>query len=434
MNIFSKAAGLFSRKSSIGLQSGNLTQLATLEDFSNILRFTKNYASLAKEGYIENVIANTCIRRTAEAMNSIPVKYMINGEEVDRTAGDKLVKSIVNAMEDPSVDYDRAFFYESVQSQLFIAGEAYVYLPENSIGNISAMNYLRPDKVTKNQSNRDTVHNYTYQSGDDRIVFSREATNDNGDIVPNPESLLGRFNMVILRCYNPLSEIEPLSRLTPAALSIDGHNEAMKHNNEVMKNAGKVSGILTFDNKDGGGGMKNEQIQDLYKKITERTTGSNKGKILIANNGAKFERFALTPQEMDFLAGIVQRSTDICNDLDYPPYLLGFTGATFSNQDAAKLSLYENSAIPKLNRINTAISTFISRKYDIDFTIELDLLNVPAMAPRFTEMNDNVIKQFEKNIITQNEAREKLHMDELPEGELFFGDFNRTPVQNEPPS
>ena len=436
MNILSKAAGFFGLKSLNGQTSGVITQLATLEEFSNLLSFTKGYANLAKAGYIENVIANTCIRRTAEAMNSIPVKYMINGEEVDKKAGDKLVKSIVNAMEDPSVNYDRAFFYESVQSQLYIAGETYVYLPENSIGNVSGMKYLRPDKVTKNQSNRDNVHDYTYQSGDQRIVFSRETTIDDGERIPNPESLQGRFNMVIIRAYNPLSEIEPLSRLTPAALSIDGHNEGMKHNNSIMKNSAKPSGMITFDNKDGAGGMKNEAIQDLYKKITERTTGSNKGSILIANNPAKFERFSLTPQEMDFLNGLVHRATDICNALDYPPYLLGFTGATFSNQDAAKLSLYENSAIPKLNRINKAISTFLSRKYDIDFTIELDLLKVPAMAPRFTEMNDNIIKQYEKNIINLDETRKILHHDPVTDGNggLYFGDFNRTPVQNEPPS
>jgi len=312
MSIFSKAAGLFSRKSTVGQVSGSATQLATLEQFSNLLNFTNGYSNLAKVGYIENVIANTCIRRTAEAMNSIPVKYMINGEEVDKKAGDKLVKSIINAMEDPSVNYDRAFFYESVQSQLYIAGETYVYLPENSIGNVSGMHYLRPDKVTKNQSNRDTVHDYTYQSGDQRIVFNREETIEGGERIPNPESLSGRFNMVILRCYNPLSEIQPLSRLTPAALSIDGHNEAMKHNNSIMKNAGKISGILTFGSEDGAGAISPEGLANIKQKLTEMTTGSEKGSILVSNNPGKFEKFALTPQEMDFLNGLVDSFYSNC--------------------------------------------------------------------------------------------------------------------------
>jgi len=117
MSIFSKAAGWFTKSS----YSLNTVDLTTLQNFSNILTFTKDYGSLAKVGYVENVIANTCIRRTAEAMNSIPCKFMSNGEEVDRKNSDKLIKSIVNAFLDPSPDYNKALFVESLQSQKFIA-------------------------------------------------------------------------------------------------------------------------------------------------------------------------------------------------------------------------------------------------------------------------------------------------------------------------
>jgi phage portal protein BeeE len=201
-----------------------------------------------------------------------------------------------------------------------------------------------------------------------------------------------------------------------------------------MQNAGKISGILTFGEKEGGGTMSNDALDDLYEKISQRTTGSNKGKILVSNNPGKFEKFALTPQEMDFINGIVQRATDICNALDYPPYLLGFTGATFSNQAEAKLSLYENSAIPKANSLYSSISTFLNRKYDIDFSVELDLIKVPAMAPRFKEVNDSIIQQYEKNIINHNEVREELHHEPVNDGtgDLYFADFSKNPPQQEP--
>lgn len=419
-----------------GQSSGNLTQIATLEEFSNILRLTEDYGSLAKKGYIENCIVNICIRRTCEAMNSIPIKFMQNGKEVDISTGDKLTKSIIQAFNDPNPDYDKDLFIESVQSQIYINGETYVYVPEDVLGNISGFKYLRPDKVSPTQSQNDSVHSYQYTSGSDIMTFTRESTIDNGERIENVDSLQGRFNLVIYKTYNPISEINSSSRLKSCALSIDGHNQALKHNNSVMKNAGKVSGILTFGNDAGAGSMRPEQIDDLYKKLTQRTTGSNKGSILVANNSAKFEKFSLTPQEMDFLNGLVQRAIDICNSLDYPPYLLGFTGATYANQAEAKLSLFENSAIPKMDRLYKNITTYLNRKYDIDFKVELDLLKVPAMAPRFKEQNDNILSQWEKNVINHNEVRDKLQYEEAADdtGDLYFADFSRNAPQNEPPA
>ena len=61
---------------------------------------------------------------------------------------------------------------------------------------------------------------------------------------------------------------------------------------------------------------------------------------------------------------------------------------------------------------------------------------VPAMAPRFAEMNDNIINRYEKNIINLDEVRDHLHLDPVTDGNggLYFGDFSRTPTSSEPPS
>lgn len=432
--MFGKLKNLFT-KSNV-LSSGSLTEISTLEEFSNILRIADDYGKLAQQGYIENCIVNTCIRRTAEAMNSIPVKFMVDGEEVDMKTSDKLIKSIVQAFLDPNEDYDKDLFLESIQSQIYINGETYVYVPEDVMGNVARFQYLRPDKVSKTQSNDERVHSYHYTSGSNVIVFTRESTNNNGEITENSENLQGRFDLVLYKTYNPLSDVNSLSRLGACSLSIDGHNQALKHNNSVMENAGKISGILTFDNKDGAGGLKPAQLDELYKKITQRTTGANKGSILVSNNPGKFERFSLTPQEMDFLEGLIQRAIDICNSLDYPPYLLGFNGATFNNQAEAKLSLFENSAIPKTQRLYNNITTYLNRKYDINFSVELDIVKVPAMAPRFKEQNDNILNQWEKNVIRHGEVREMLHHEPSNDGtaDAYFSDFIKSPPQNDTPA
>lgn len=427
MNFFKKALGKFFTKSG----QTNLTDIAVLDDFSKILRFADDYGSLAKKGYIENCIANTCIRRTIEAIESIPVKYMSGESEIDSSTSNKLLRSIVNAFEDPNADNDKCMFKEAVFTQWFIDGEAYVFLPENVAGNIAGMKYLRPDKVSKTASTDDRVHAYLYTNGDERINFTREYTEYRGEIVENDPDLMGRFNMVIFKNYNPISETDGLSRIKSCALSIDGHNKALKWNNEVMGNSGKMSGVLSFDSENGTS-LSKEQIKALRDKLDLQTTGNNRGKILVMNNPAKFQAMSLNSQEMDFINGIVQRAIDICNALDYPPFLLGLNGVTFNNQAEAKLSLYENSAIPKGQRYYDMIAAFLNRKYGLDFSIKLCIDKVDAMAPRFAEKNESYIKQWEKNVLNHNEIREMLGYEKSNDmtGDLYYSDFsnsNNTP-------
>ena len=58
------------------------------------------------------------------------------------------------------------------------------------------------------------------------------------------------------------------------------------------------------------------------------------------------------------------------------------------------------------------------------------------MAPRFKEMNESIILQYEKNIINHNEVREELHHESVTDGtgDLYFADFSRTAPQQEPPA
>ena len=175
-----------------------------------------------------------------------------------------------------------------------------------------------------------------------------------------------------------------------------------------------------------------DAIKLISDKIKNQTTGKNRGSFLVSNSPAKFDKFNMTSQEMDFIEGTVQRSIEICNALDYPPYLLGLNGATFNNQAEAKLSLYENSAILKVDALYKSIAQFFSLKYNIKFEICPDVSRVEAMAPRYAQKNENILKQYSNNVIRLNEAREKLgYEDDNVNGDLFYSDFVRT-NQNPP--
>jgi HK97 family phage portal protein len=373
-------------------------------------------------------------------MKSIPVKYTMNGKDVDVSSNDKLTKSIIKAIEDPNGDIGRGSMLEALQTQLYITGESYSYFREDAIKNVSTMQYLRPDKISPITSDRDTVHQYIYNNGTEQIVFDRSFTSDSEGNPVKTENAVGLqergcFNMAINKNYNPNSEINGLSRLGSCSLSIQGHNESLGWNAMVMKNSGKPSGMLSFGHNEAGS-LDSAQIANIKKSIVSQTTRSKNGSILVSNAPAKFEKFSMTSQEMDFIEGTIQRAIEICNALDYPSYLLGLNGATFNNQAEAKLSLFENSAIPKTQEIYDTISRFLSRKYDIDFKIELCVDKVEAMAPRYAEKNDTYIKQYVSNIIPLDEVREKLGYEPAPagDGDLYYAEIARTTQNNSEPS
>jgi HK97 family phage portal protein len=426
MNLFTKAFNKLFTKSNSANPSASL---AVLQEFSQLLRISGNYQALAQTGYIENCVANTCIRRTCEAMNTIPLTYKVNGQEVESGKGDRLIRALIDVIENPSMDLNRKLWLETVQSQLFIDGNSYIFPREGSTSlvPVTELMPLRSDRMTIKEDTESRVFSYTYQAGACRYVFERDRWQDKtGEWKPNENGLQGRFNTVVLRTYNPSSDLKGLSRLGSCALSVQGHNNSLSWNNSVMENAGKSSGILSFGDNEAGS-LDPEQIKVISDKLKLQTTGKNRGSILVSNSPAKFEKFNMTSQEMDFIEGTVQRSIEICNALDYPPYLLGLNGATFNNQAEAKLSLYENSAIPKVEAIYESISQFFSLKYKIDFQVCPDVSRVEAMAPRYAEKNDNIIKQYTSNVIRLNEAREKLGYEEdSANGDLFFSDFVRS--------
>ncbi|MCM8525684.1 MAG: phage portal protein [Lentisphaeraceae bacterium] len=420
-----KALKGFFTKSNSATKQGTI---AVIKDLSNLLALTDDYSKLAKAGYMENVIGSTCIRRTAQAIADIPCKYKLNGEDLLYKDADKLVKSIIDSLKDPSTEMDKHLFYESVISDWYISGDAFIFPREDTIGRVTSLDYLRKSKVNIQTSSDDRVHKYLYHSGTKRIEFTRNSTRINNEPPIENGNLQGRFNLVILKTFNPINETEGLSMLTPCGLSIDGHNNALKWNAQVMANGGKPQGMVSIED----GGLEPEQMDALAEKIQQGTSGAKRGSWLVSNGKAKVEKFSLTAQEMDFIEGIVQRAIDICNALDYPPYLLGFTGATFSNQDEANIALYRNSAIPKFNRMFGAIASFFSRKYDINFEIIPDLEKIPAMASVFAEMNKSIIDQYKSNILQLDEAREKLNHEPLKgiHGEMFYSDIAKASFQN----
>jgi HK97 family phage portal protein len=395
-----------------GRSSGfTVGDIISVDKYSNDLSSTMNYAQLADSGYIKNYVSNKCIRATMQALGDLKFDILINGENI-KDKNDRVSVAFKNLVRDPNTDYSWCDFIGAVYNGRTIEGSGYIYPEFYTDGRPMSVEYFRPDRVTKICSEDERIHSYLYSRGSRQQVFKRDED--------------GRFDLLEWRAYDPLNDINGLSSVRSAGLPIDGHTGGLKWNKSLVENGGKFSGIASIQDAESGQQMSSEQLQTLERKFNEKS--KSVGSWMVSDAPIKLESMGLTATEMDWLNGIKAYAIGIANSLDYPPYLLGLESTTFNNQAEAKMDFYESSVLPKANDIYGRLSAFYSRKLGMEVEFRLNLDKIIALVPRMLERSSIAGQQFKDGLISQNEARDIIGMEETPFGEDLFVDQNNTPA------
>lgn len=390
--------------------------VVTIDQFTSNLVYNANYMQLAKEGYIENVISSTCISRTAAAIADLPFDIFIDGKDIaDRT--DRLAMSLKRVTRMPTPDYDWHEFMTAVSSYQPIAGRSYIYPNMEGVGELPlTLEYFRPDRVSIINTDDDRVFEYQYNNGSRRQIFPRDEE--------------GFFDLIDLKNFNPLSDIQGLSDVVVAGLAIDSHTEANKYNKQIVQNGAKPSGMITLQGDENSGQLDAAEVKVLKDRMNQQLKAKNGG-IFVFDMPAKFEAMNFTNSEMDWLNGIKANAISICNAFNFPPHLLGLESTTFNNIDSAKLEFYTQAVVPKGKKILNAIANFYSRKLGQDIEFRIDKKKVLELAPLFREMRKEAREDFAIGLISQNEGREELDREPVPLGDDIFVDQNNQPM-NQP--
>ena len=132
---------------------------------------------------------------------------------------------------------------------------------------------------------------------------------------------------------------------------------------------------------------------------------------------------------MDFLELLNLSAREIALCFGVPAQLIGIPEAnTYSNMETAKLALYEETVIPLLTRVESDLNEFLSPLYNGDISIKYDLTSIPAMAEKTKQVYVNVTQAVQNGIMTRNEAREKLGLDEIQGGDELYIPSNLFPI------
>jgi len=353
------------------------------------------YSDLATDGYLKNSIVFRCVNEISKGASAVP--YVIK-------QGDEIIEqSQLNYLLDrPNPLQSYSEFFNSLFSYLLLGGNAYLLRVTNNNDQPKELHLLRPDRIEIKGSSKVFPDKFVYRVGGN-VMNEYEIDQDTG-----------KGDLKQIKLWNPLDDYYGLSPLVAAAMEVDQHNAATRHNIGLLENGARPSGAVIFKPQDDGGypiQLTDGQRQQLLEDLNNRFSGSqNAGRPMLLEGDFDWKEMGLSPKDMDFLNLKHMSATDIAMCFGVPSQLVGVPDSqTYSNMAEARLALYEETIIPYLRKVQSDLNEWLVPQFEEmgeDLTFEYDIDRIPALAERRRMIYQNVLGAVNAGVMSRNEARE----------------------------
>ena len=317
----------------------------------------RDYAGLAREGYMKNAIVHRAVRLVAE--NVASVAWLLYEGEAERDT-----HPLLDLIARPNPRQDGAAFLESVAAHLLLAGNAYI---ENVSldGVVRELHALRPDRMRVVPGGDGWPEAYEYHVGGRVVHFAQEA--------PLPPVLH-------LTQFHPLDDHYGLPAAEPAAVAINVHNASSEWNKALLDNAARPSGALVYAGPDASL-LTESQFERLKSELDGNYQGAkNAGRPMLLEGGLDWKPMSLSPKDMDFLDAKHNAAREIALAFGVPPMLLGIPGDnTYANYQEANRALWRATVLPLAQRIGAALAQWLSPAFG-ELRLVVDTDRVDALS------------------------------------------------------
>src|SRR5205085_7447858 len=264
------------------VKASRTAQLVALESGGRARWTPRDYATLAREGYIANAIVHRAVKLVAENVGCCP--FLV--EQGDETRDQH---PLLDLLARPNPRQDGAAFLEAVTAHLLIAGNSYieaVAAGSRKRNDVRELYALRPDRMKVVPGPDGWPEAYEYTVAARTVRFAQE-----GPLPP----------ILQLALFHPLDDHYGLAPLEAAAVAVDTHNSAAKWNKALLDNAARPSGALVYAGPDDAV-LSDEQFERLKRELEETYAGArNAGRPLLLEGGLDWQAMSLTPKDMDLL-------------------------------------------------------------------------------------------------------------------------------------
>jgi HK97 family phage portal protein len=305
----------------------------------------RDYAALAREGFMRNPVVHRSVRLIAETASAVPWLLYEEGEALDR-------HPLLDLLDRPNQRQAGASFLEALYGHLLLSGNAYVEMISAG-GNDEAreLHLLRPDRVSvlTDAAGWPTALEYREGSTKRRIGVGQA-----GEAPPTGSGLQ-------LSLFHPLDDHYGFAPLEAALMALDIHNAAGRWNKALLDNSARPSGALVYAPKEGGN-LSDEQFDRLKVELEDGYSGAARaGRPLLLEGGLDWKAMGLTPKDMDFIEAKRAAARDIALAFGVPPMLLGIPGDnTYANYQEANRAFYRMTVLPLVARTAKELSAWLA--------------------------------------------------------------------------
>ena len=355
----------------------------------------RDYAALAREGYLGNAIVHRAVRLVAE--NAASCCYLVFEGAQEREA-----HPLAALLARPNPRQDGAAFLEALVSHLLLAGNAYVEAValDDEVRELYA---LRPDRMKAVPGADGWAEAYEYSAGGRSVRFNQSSSR----IAP----------ILHLAFFHPLDDHYGLAPLEAAAVAVDTHNAAARWNKALLDNAARPSGALIYSGPEGAV-LNDAQFDRLKRELTDTYQGAaNAGRPLLLEGGLDWKAMSLTPKDMDFLEAKHTAAREIALAFGVPPMLLGIPGDnTYANFQEANRVFWRQTVLPLATRIGTSLAQWLSPQFGDGVRLVIDTDRIEALASDRNALWERVTNA---PFLTLNEKREAVGYAPLNGGDRF---------------
>ncbi len=318
----------------------------------------RDYATLAREGFMRNPVAFRSVRLIAETASALP--WLLYDGEAELTE-----HPLLRLLQRPNARQAGATFLDALYGHLLISGNAYVELVEAG-GDLRELHLLRPDRVSVVADAGGWPVGLEYRAGQVRRTV---ATGNAG------------AGALHLSLFHPLDDHGGFPPLEAALIALDTHNAAGRWNKALLDNSARPSGALVYAPKEGGN-LSEEQFDRLKSELEDGYSGATRaGRPLLLEGGLDWKAMSLSPKDMDFIEAKHSASRDIALAFGVPPMLLGIPGDnTYANYQEANRAFYRMTVLPLVARTVREVSAWLGPAFGEGLRLWYDADQVEGLA------------------------------------------------------
>jgi len=279
---------------------------------------------------MQSAAVYSCVKVLAESVGVLPLCVYTKGPNGAKTPNEK--HPLWEILHEQPNDYQSSVeFLETMMLHLTLRGNAYAYVNRARSGRVVELIPLHPDMVMVTMNGQNVVE---YRAGTEQ---GGQRTMDRSEIL--------HIKGLSMNGWLGISPIAYARESIGLALATE------KFGGQLFRNGAKPGGVLEVPEL-----LSDQAYTRLKASFDSASSGENAHKTAILEQGAKFSKIGLAPDDAQFLdtrkyqraeiAGIFRVPAHLINDLEH---------ATFSNIENMSLDFVKFSLMPWLSRIEKAM-------------------------------------------------------------------------------